>query len=78
MTFYLNVWNGPRSKRTDRIRPEFNGNHRIMEAVFQSGISSDFSGDFRLNSKLFRWEKGRKSLEKSEDIPARNTASMIR
>jgi hypothetical protein len=49
-----------------------------MEAVFRSGISSDFSGDFRLTSELFQWENGRKSPEKSADIPARNTASMIR
>jgi hypothetical protein len=49
-----------------------------MEAVFLAGMSADFSGDFRLTSELFRWENGRKSPEKSEDIPARNTASMIR
>jgi hypothetical protein len=53
----------PRSKRTDRIRPEFNGNHRIMEAVFRCEIWSDFSGDFRLTSELFRWENGPKSPE---------------
>jgi hypothetical protein len=61
-----------------RIRPEFNGNHRIMGAVFRAGMSSDFSGDFRLTSGLFRWENSPKSPEKSEDIPARNTAPMIR
>jgi hypothetical protein len=49
-----------------------------MEAVFRAEISSDFSGAFRLTSELFLWENDRKSPEKSEDIPARNTASMIR
>src|ERR1700677_859295 len=33
-----------------RTRPEFNGNHRIMGAVFRAGMSSDFSGDFGLFS----------------------------
>ncbi len=38
----------PRSKRTDRIRPEFNGIHRIMEAVFQVGIHRNFPLSFLL------------------------------
>jgi hypothetical protein len=33
--FHFTLTCDPRSKRTDWIRPEFNGIHRIMEAVFQ-------------------------------------------
>jgi hypothetical protein len=32
----------PRSKRTGRIRPEFNGNHRIRDAVFRTGSHRNF------------------------------------
>jgi hypothetical protein len=61
-----------------RIRQESSGNHRIMGAVFRAGMSSDFSGDFRPFSHRKSSEVRRKSPEKSDDIPDRNTASMIR
>jgi hypothetical protein len=61
-----------------RIRQESSGNHRIMEAVFRAGMSADFSGDFRPFSHRKSSEVSRKSPEKSDDIPDRNTASMIR
>jgi hypothetical protein len=69
-----------RSKLTDRIRSEFNGIHRIMEAIFRPECLRIFpvtSGRFPTGKgwKLAgnhrkRLEVSRKSPEKSEDTPA--------